>query len=58
MVDSGGSSMTDEKIEDLIRKHVPNVAWAKVVLSEAGGVVVNIEFKEERQQINESEYTH
>ena len=58
MVDSGGSSMTDEKIEDLIKKHVPNVAWAKVVLSEAGGVVVNIEFKEEREQINESQYTH
>ena len=50
--------MTDQMIEDLIRKHVPNVAWAKVVLSEAGGVVVNIEFKEEREQINESQYTH
>jgi len=58
MVDSGGSSMTDEKIEDLIRKHVPNVAWAKVVVSDVDGVVVNIEFKEEREKINESEYTH
>ena len=50
--------MTDEKIEDLIRKHVPNVAWAKVVVSDVDGVVVKIEFKEEREKINESEYTH
>ena len=50
--------MTDEMIEDVIRKHVPNVAWAKVVVSDVDGVVVNIEFKEEREKINESEYTH
>jgi hypothetical protein len=50
--------MTDEKIEDLIKKHVPNVAWAKVTVSDDTGVLVNIEFKEAREKINESEYTH
>ena len=50
--------MTDEMIEDLIRKHVPNVAWAKVVVSDVDGVVVNIEFKESRELMNEGQYTH
>ena len=58
MVDSGGSSMTDEKIEDLIKKHVPNVAWAKVTVSDDTGVLVNIEFKESRELMNEGQYTH
>ena len=39
--------MTDEKNEDLIKKHVPNVAWAKVTVSDDTGVLVNIEFKDE-----------
>jgi|TARA_R100001015_G_C4486749_1_gene65555 hypothetical protein len=50
--------MTDEKIEDLIRKHVPNVAWAKVTVSDDTGVLVNIEFKESRELMNEGQYTH
>jgi hypothetical protein len=50
--------MTDEMIEDLIIKHIPNVAWAKIVFSEPSGVVINIEFKEDREEINESQYTH
>ena len=58
MVDSGGSSMTDEKIEDLIKKHVPNGAWAKVTVSDDTGVLVNIVFKEARERRNESEYAH
>jgi len=58
MVDSGSSSMTDEMIEDLIRKHVPNVAWAKVTVSDDTGVLVNIEFKESRELMNEGQYTH